>query len=123
MRKVLLVEDEKILRDAYSILLGAQEGLDVTVANNGQEALDICGSDTFDLILLDLMMPVLNGVGFLQEARLAEKSPRTRVVVMSNLSSGEDLLNALALGAHRHAVKSDLSPNEVIKIVNEELGL
>lgn len=123
MQQILLVEDEKILRDAYSIMLGVQEGFQLQVASNGQEALDLCKSKKYDLILLDLMMPVLDGAGFLEKANLAKKSPHTRIVIMSNLSSGEGLERVLKLGAHRHAVKSDLAPSDVISIIDEELAL
>jgi DNA-binding response OmpR family regulator len=123
MSKILLVEDEKVLRDAFMILLDSQDKYDVDVATNGKEALEHCKKCEYDLILLDLMMPILDGVGFLEKAKLAAKAPGTRVVVMSNLSSGEGLVKALQLGAHRQAVKSDLAPQDVVKIVEEELAL
>jgi CheY-like chemotaxis protein len=122
MAKILLVEDEKILRDAYTILLESQDGYELDVAANGQEALDFCSKNTYDVILLDLMMPVLDGVGFLEKASLKQRSPSTRIVVMSNLSSGEALAKAIDLGIHRHAVKSDLSSAEVVALVQEELN-
>ncbi len=121
MPSVLLVEDEKVLRDAYTILLQSQKGLEVTIASNGREAAEYCQNAIYDLILLDLMMPVLDGVGFLEEADLRRRAPKTRIVVLSNLSSGEDLTEALRLGAHRSAVKSDLAPNDILRIVDEEL--
>lgn len=121
MYKILLVEDEVVLRDAYAILLQAQDGLEVTVASNGQEALEYCSHEKFDLILLDLMMPILDGVGFLKKAKLSENSPLTRVVVLSNLSSGDALVEALGLGAHRHEVKSNLAPQDILALIDEEL--
>ena len=120
MHKILLVEDEKVLRDAFLILLEAEKKYEIDVAINGKEALEKCKSTTYDLILLDLMMPVLDGVGFMEKA-LGSKSPSTRIVIMSNLSSGEGLVKALKLGAHRQAVKSDLAPQDVVRIVDEEL--
>ncbi len=122
MSKILLVEDEKILRDAYTILLNANNEYHVDTATNGKEALDLCQHNTYDLILLDLMMPVLDGMGFLKQAMLATKSPQTRIVIMSNLSGGKEVLEALQLGAHRHAVKSDLGPSDVMTIVENELN-
>jgi DNA-binding response OmpR family regulator len=121
MHKILLVEDEKILRDAYTILLNSDSNYQVNTATNGKEALDFCKKETYDLILLDLMMPVLDGMGFLKAAMLAESSPKTRVVIMSNLSGGKEVMEAMKLGAHRHAVKSDLGPTDVMAIVEKEL--
>lgn len=123
MHRVLLVEDEKILRDAYTLLIGAQSDILLDVATNGHEALNHCKKNTYDLILLDLMMPVLDGIGFLKESQIATKSPYTRILVLSNLSAGEESARALSLGAHRHAVKSDLAPNEVLSLIREELSL
>lgn len=121
MAKILLVEDEKVLRDAFEILLRAQSNYEVDVAANGQEALDRCASTVYDVILLDLMMPVLDGVGFLQKANLDVQSPMTRVVIMSNLSSGNELAQAMKLGAHRNEVKSDLAPSDILAVIKQEL--
>lgn len=123
MYKILLVEDEKILRDAYAIILGTQSDYVIDIATNGEEALKFCKKNEYDLILLDLMMPVLDGAGFMEKAGLIKKSPKTRIVIMSNLSSGEGLEKVLKLGAHRHAVKSDLAPTDVVAIIEEELQL
>lgn len=120
MHKVLIVEDESILLDAYKILLESQD-FEVFTATNGQEAYDACQKTTFDVILLDLMMPVLDGVGFLKKIDLASSSPRTKVLIMSNLSSGDLLAEALRLGAHDHYVKSSLGPTELIAAINEHL--
>lgn len=123
MHRILLVEDEKILREAYTIILKTQDGYHLDTAAHGQEALNLCKKNKYDLILLDLMMPVLDGAGFMEKACLAKKAPDTRVVVMSNLSSGEGLEKVLRLGAHRHAVKSDLAPADIVTLVEEELKL
>lgn len=120
MSKILLVEDEAVLREAFTILLTSQ-GYDVVTAVNGQEALDHCQSTRFDLILLDLMMPVLDGVGFLKKANLEQSHPQTRVVILSNLSSGKSLTSALQLGAKRHAIKANMSPRDIVTLVKEEL--
>lgn len=121
MFKILLVEDEKILRDAYSIILSTQDKYQIDVAANGEEALKLCKKRDYDLILLDLMMPVLDGAGFLEKSGLRKHSPNTRIIIMSNLSSGEGLERVLKLGAHRHVVKSDLAPMDVVIIIEEEL--
>lgn len=121
MHKILLVEDEKILREAYMIMLDAQDDIELDVAANGEEAYELVKKNHYDLIMLDLMMPILDGAGFLEKAKIIKKSPHTRVVVMSNLSSGEGLERVIKMGAHRHAVKSDLAPNEVVEIIKEEL--
>jgi CheY-like chemotaxis protein len=121
MAKVLLVEDEDILRDAYQEVL-LSSGTDLDVARNGMEALERCSSGSYDLILLDLMMPVLDGVSFLKEANLRKVAPGTRVVVFSNLSSGGNVSEAMELGADEHVLKSDLTPKDLLTLVEQRVS-
>ncbi|HSE60843.1 MAG TPA: response regulator [Candidatus Saccharimonadales bacterium] len=121
MATVLIVEDEKNLRDAYEILLTAN-AYGVETAANGKEALERCKRRTYDLILLDMMMPVLDGAGFLEQASLKTKAPQTKIVVLSNLSTPKTQAQILAFGVDRHEIKSNLAPKDVLAIVNGELG-
>lgn len=121
MKKVLIVEDEAVIRDAFTLLLEANNYA-VTAVANGLEALEACERDTFSLILLDLMMPQLDGIEFLELADLGRRSPETKVVVLSNLSIGPEVARAKELGAVRHEVKSNLAPREVIALVEDALG-
>lgn len=119
MRKILVVEDEPVLREMYEVILSTQPYL-VDLAEHGQVALHKCRENTYDLILLDLMMPVVDGVGFLKSF-LPQNPGGTKVIVLSNLSSGKELETAMALGAHRNALKADMSPKELIALIRYEL--
>lgn len=119
MRKILLVEDEEILRDSYALILSA-EPYDVDIAINGQDALDKCAQKTYDLILLDLMMPIVDGVEFLERFHPKEHE-RTKIIILSNLSSGEELTRALKLGAHDNVLKAQLSPRQLLSMIRYEL--
>lgn len=119
MRRLLIVEDELILRETYELILSSQP-YDIFTAGNGQEALELCEQHTFDLILLDLMMPVVNGVEFLKRFDLTEHT-ETKVIILSNLSSGDMLDEALDLGAYRNAVKAELSPRQLLSLVQYEV--
>lgn len=119
MRKILVVEDDDLLRELCEYVLSTQPYI-VDLAENGQVALDKCQNTTYDLILLDLMMPRLNGVGFLK--RFPPKdAPGTKIIVLSNLSSGQELDEAMALGAYRCVLKADISPKQLIALVRYEL--
>lgn len=120
MRKILVVEDEPVLRESYELMLST-EPYEVHSATNGAEALTLCGKHNFDLILLDIMMPIMDGVEFL-EHYTKETSQPSKVIVLSNLSTGDDLTKALALGAHKNFLKSDLSPREFLSMVRYELN-
>jgi CheY-like chemotaxis protein len=119
MHKVLLVEDENILRDTYAMILSTLPHT-IEVAENGQVALEKCQHTTYDVILLDLMMPVMDGVGFLEKFT-ADKPDHTKVIILSNLSSGDELERAIALGAHKTIVKAHYSPGQLRELVTGEL--
>ena len=114
---ILIVEDDKDLNDAYRISLG-HAGYMVDVAMNGEEALKLI--DTLprdpDIILLDLRMPVLDGVGFLEEFRPG-KHPDCTVVVFTNYDSHSDIDRAYKLGVSRYVLKARTSPNDLLHIV------
>ncbi|HRJ05961.1 MAG TPA: response regulator [Candidatus Saccharibacteria bacterium] len=120
MHKILIVEDEDILREAYYATLSSQ-GYQCDVAENGKVALEKCQTTTYDLILLDLMMPVMSGVKFLEKF-MPNVPDGTEVVVLSNLSSGVELEQAMDLGVYRCLLKSDVSPKELVAAVRNELG-
>ena len=119
MRKILVVEDEEMLRESYKMILST-EPYDLYIASNGKEALEMCKDNKFDLILLDLMMPLINGVDFLEKFGRGGNLP-SKVIILSTLSSGAELNRALELGAYRNVLKSDLSPRQLISTVRLEL--
>jgi CheY-like chemotaxis protein len=117
MRRILLVEDDETLRETYASIISIEPYiLDITA--NGQEALERCKQYTYDLILLDLMMPIMNGVQFLEKFMPAP--PQTRIVVLSNVSPGDLLDQAMKLGAHRNVLKADLSPKQLLAMIRYE---
>ena len=120
MRKLLVIEDDKTLREAYCMVLSTGP-YEIDVACNGKEALDKCQGKVYDLILLDLMMPVLDGVGFLEQFALPHGKLPSKVIVLSNLSSGTDLAKAMKLGAYKSVLKADISPNQLLSRVRYEL--
>jgi two-component system chemotaxis response regulator CheY len=119
VRKILLVEDEPLLLEMYELILSNQP-YDVSSAANGKEALVHCEKTVFDLILLDLMMPILDGIGFLENF-LPTAPEHTRVIVLSNLSSGHEIDAANALGVERITLKADVSPKQLVSLIRYEL--
>lgn len=119
MKKILLVEDEVDIREPFTIILQSH-GYYVDIATNGQEALALHKQTAHDLILLDLMMPEVDGVGFLEHAFPDGIPAHTRVVLLTNLSSGALLKRGLELGAHSHEIKSNLTPAGLLALVKDE---
>lgn len=121
MAKILIVEDEATLNDAYSIILKRQNH-DVISAFNGQEALDIIKKQFIpDLILLDLRMPKMDGVEFLENLQPITKYPNMKIIIFSNYDVQKDIDEAFKLGATRYMLKAFASPKELIRIVNDTL--
>ena len=117
MQHVLVVEDDPALSDAFSIVL-RKEGYQVTVAFNGKEALQKVDGSMPDLILLDLLMPIMGGKEFLEKFENTNDIP---VIVLSNLDTRSDIQEVLDLGASRYMLKAWASPNELVKLVKETL--
>jgi len=100
--RVLVVDDEVSMRDLLSITL-RQAGYDVTLAEGGESAVDALKSDAFDLVITDLRMRKLDGLGVLRAAK--ELSPSTVVVVVTAFASTETAVEAMKLGAYDYITK------------------
>src|SRR5215213_1340180 len=103
-KRVLIVEDEKPLAHALELKL-THEGMTTFVATNGAECLEILNKEQIDVILLDMMMPVMDGFQVLQELKGRENRPT--IFALSNLSVHDDQQRVLDLGAQKYFIKSD----------------
>jgi two-component system, OmpR family, response regulator ArlR len=103
-KRILIVEDERPLSHALDLKL-QHEGFETVVADNGQDGLNFILSQHFDVVLLDMMMPVLDGFGVLQQ--LQGKPDVPPIIVLSNLSQREDEHRVLEAGAYRYFIKSN----------------
>lgn len=112
MRKILLVEDEPLLRETYQIILSTQP-YESDFAENGKEALEKCQSKKYDLILLDIMMPVMSGIEFIKSLDNIDEM-KSKIIIMSNLSSGKEIDEAHELGVQKYLLKSNVSPTQLI---------
>ena len=116
MYKLLIVEDEDILRNAY-VSIFTQEKFNVDQAENGQVALQKIISFKPDAIILDVLMPIMSGIEFLEQVNLIRDYPQTKVLVLSNLSDKDTINKVVALGASKHMVKSSLSPSQLVATI------
>lgn len=117
---ILIVEDEAMLRQVYAEVLQI-EGYKVSVAADGEEGLAMLSKTKPDLVLLDILMPKVDGLGFLRQAHLAKKYPRTKVLALSNLSDISKMNDMVASGASKHILKSSLSPKQLVAEVRSFL--
>ena len=120
MSKILIIEDDPILRSAYTTVL-TMEGFEVRGAPDGLEGLRLAQEEEPDLILLDMLMPNLGGVQFLQAYKLKTEHPHVKVIVFSNISVPEQMSEVMALGATRYLTKSQFTPKEMVSTIREAL--
>jgi CheY-like chemotaxis protein len=120
MARILIVEDDKDLNNAYSIIL-KNEGHEVVEAYDGQEALTKLGDFSPDLILLDLLMPIMGGLEFLQNYDLVKKHPGVKVLIFTNMENSPEVNEAYKLGAHRCIIKSWTAPHNLARVITDAL--
>lgn len=109
---ILVVDDNpKFLKDALPMY-----GYDVTVAEDGLEALKILKNDSFDLILLDVMMPNMDGWDTLKAIRKNEKTQYTPVIMITAVSEDQKVVSGLKIGADDYVVKPFILPNLLARI-------
>jgi len=119
MSKVLIVEDDKDLNNAYSLILG-HFGYKVETAFNGQEALKKNKQFSPDIILLDLLMPIMGGLEFLKQFKKDPKN-KAKVLIFTNMENSPEVNEAYALGAHRCVIKSWAEPQNLNRLVSDAL--
>lgn len=108
---VMVVEDDTTIREIYQLKFEL-EGYRVVGAENGQQALEMLEAFRPDVILLDMMMPVMDGVEFMRQFR--ERGLSAQVIVFSNISAPDQMDAVMSLGAADYWVKSDYTPELAI---------
>jgi CheY-like chemotaxis protein len=119
--KAVVVEDDNDLQFLYKHKLEV-EGFDVVVANNGAEGLEVIERHRPDVVLLDLLMPVMSGPEMLAHLRSKEWGSEVRVVILTNISKDEAPPALRFLRVDRYVVKAHHTPSQVVNIVRELLG-
>jgi len=119
-KKVLVIEDEQDLREALKTAL-SNESFEVHTAGDGEVGLQMALEVKPDLILLDLMMPKLDGLGVLKALREDEWGKNVKVIVMTALDDLERVAEVLEHGGSEYLVKSNISLGTVVAKVKEKL--
>ena len=109
--RVLVVDDEEVVRLGYRRVLSA-DGFRVMAAGDGREALDLMGGDRFDVVLMDMRMPGMDGIELLRAIK--DQWPESEVVVVTGYPSIETAKEAVKLGAYDYLAKP-LVPEEVLR--------
>lgn len=119
MSHVLLIEDEQALRHALATALAAA-GYDVSEAVNGKEGLEVLATKRIDLVLLDIVMPIMDGLDFLTSFNKSASS-EVPVIVITNLAESEVADTVLQQGVYDCVVKADWKIQDIVELVAERL--
>lgn len=112
MKKVLIIEDDQFLADAYSAKLSHFSNITIDFARDGEEAVVKINADKPDAIILDLVMPNMDGYDFLKKLR--DHATNIPILVSSNLDSRDDVRRAIELGAQDYFIKSDSTVKDIV---------
>jgi len=118
LKKILIAEDEEMIAKPLGMKLRLS-GFETKHALNGKEALDMLSKEKFDLILLDLLMPEVDGFSVLAE--LQKKSDSTPVIVATNLNQAEDVSRVFELGCTNYYVKADTTLDQIVENVKKTI--
>ncbi|MBU1730395.1 response regulator [Patescibacteria group bacterium] len=117
-KKILIIEDDELLYSMYNMKLSA-EGFEVFIATTGSEGLSIAVEKQPDFIILDIILPQLDGFAILEKLKEDINTKKIPVTMLTNLNTEEDQLKAKQLGAIGYLVKANLTPSEISTRVKE----
>lgn len=120
LKKLLIVEDEPILIEMYLAKFDKQE-LDVFSAGSAEQGFAMAKKEKPDLVLLDILLPMGNGIDFLEKVRKDENIKDTKVIAFSNYDEPATKKKALELGAIDYLIKTNYTPNQIIAIIKNIL--
>ena len=119
---ILLVEDDSFLAGMYMTKLKL-ENFEVKLADNGEDALKMAQKDVPDLVLLDIILPRMDGFEVLKGIKASPKTKDVPIILLTNLGQKKDVDKGLSLGAEDYLIKAHFMPNEVIEKIKKTLGM
>jgi DNA-binding response OmpR family regulator len=122
MAKIAIIEDDQAISQMYRLKFDA-EGYQVETAANGKLGLELAEQMRPDIILLDLMMPEMNGDEMLQQMRATDWGKDIKVIILTNVGEQEAPEILKQLGVRRFIVKAEMTPRQVAEMVKNELAV
>lgn len=119
-KKILLVEDEEMIRELYARQL-TKAGFLVQAVATGEEGRDLLKSETFELLLLDIMLPGMNGLQMLREYKLSHPTSPTIVILLTNLGQDSVIKEGFDLGVNAYLIKTSYTPDQIVTEVKNAL--
>ena len=113
-KKVLIVEDDNFVAEVYLAKL-SEMGYETVLAQNGEEGLAELKRGKIDLILLDILMPIMNGIEMLEQMKKNEEWKSIPVILLTNIGEKESIQKVREMGVKNYLIKSHFTPAEVIE--------
>ena len=120
-KKIAIIDDEQDIIDILNKFLSRSGKFDITSFTNPLNALNLAKSNQYDLILLDIMMPQMDGIDFLKEIK--KSSPNTKVIMMTAFSTQDKIIDSSKTGADDYLTKPFISLRDVENKVLDNLGM
>ena len=117
-KKVLCVEDEHFINELYARALG-KVGYQVKVVADGEEALREILTDTYDIVMLDIMLPNLIGTEVLKRVRAQKPNLKAKIIITTNLELSDEDRAAIEAQADGYIVKADLTPRQMAEFLKQ----
>lgn len=122
MTKIIIIEDDPTISQMYRMKFES-EGFDVRMAKNGLIGIDMVDKFNPDIVLLDIQMPELDGLGALKGIRALDKHKTTPIIILTNLGEEEAPAEMRTLGIDSYIVKANYTPRQVVAHVKKTLGI
>lgn len=120
-KSILLVEDDEFLAELYATKL-TLEGFKVSLAKDGEKGLKLVKEEKPDLILLDIILPKMDGFELLSAIKSDSALKSIPVILLTNLSQKDEVKKGLDLGANDYLIKAHFMPSEVVKKIKQTIG-
>ncbi len=120
MKTILLVEDDQFLIDIYTTKLN-EAGFSAEVAVDGESGLRKLKEKNFDILLLEIVLPKIDGWELLQEIKKEKKLEHLKIIILSNLGQKEEVEKGLKMGVAKYLIKAHFTPGEVVEEIKQTL--
>lgn len=119
--KILLIEDDPFLLSMYSTKFEIED-FRVYVASDGQKGLELAGKELPDIILLDILMPKMNGFEVLENLKAQKETKDIPVILLTNLNQKDEIEKGLSLGVDDYLIKANFMPSEVVEKIKKVIA-
>ncbi|MBI2021261.1 response regulator [Candidatus Daviesbacteria bacterium] len=117
-KRILIIEDEHFIADLYNRVM-TKAGLQVKIALNGKDGLELLEQENFDLLLLDILLPDMNGLEVLRRWKLKKPDSKMIILLLTNLGQDAVIKEGFVLGAQGYLVKASYTPDQVVtEVIN-----